>query len=61
MSARKVESLYERNFEMINKATFCIFYYDENYILPKSNSGTKIAYEYAIKKKKQIINLCKEK
>ena len=58
----------ERNFEMINRATFCVFYYDENYtprteqthkFLPstKRKSGTKIAYEYAIKKKKIIINL----
>lgn len=61
-------SYVERNCEMINKSTFCIFYYNENYI-PKSkkqknssilkqrNSGTKIAFEYATKKKKQIINL----
>ena len=60
----------ERNYEMINLSTYCIFYYNENYIPPieestknnlfppqKRHSGTKIAYNYAIKKKKQIINL----
>ena len=60
----------ERNYEMIEKSTYCIFYYNEKYIpsskkqtkhslsLPsKRNSGTKIAYNYAIKKKKKVINL----
>lgn len=48
----------ERNYEMIDKSKFCVFYYDENYI-PKSkkNSGTKLAYDYAIKKKR-VINVC---
>ncbi len=65
-------SYVERNYEMINNSTYCVFYYNEKYIplikhLPKhnttlssrGNSGTKIAYEYAIKKKKKIINLYK--
>lgn len=63
-------SYVERNFEMIDKSTYCIFYYNENYVPPfkrqskrntlfpvKRNSGTKIAYQYAQKKKKEIINL----
>ena len=65
-------SYVERNCDMIDKSTYCVFYYNENYIPPlkqggKRNmllastpkSGTKIAYEYAIKKKKNIINLFK--
>lgn len=59
-------SYVERNYEMIDNSTYCVFYYNEDYIpplnrntlLPSSgNSGTKIAYEYATKKKKIIINL----
>ena len=53
---------------MIDKADFCIFYYNENYTPIKksnnlffadkqTNSGTKIAYNYAIKNKKEIINI----
>ena len=57
-------SYVERNQEMINKSDFCIVYYDENYAPPKRKSsrrdltdyqprsGTKIAYDYAVKKKK---------
>lgn len=65
-------SYVERNYEMIDKSTYCVFYYNENYIAPlkrfsrpnilsrsRRNSGTKIAYNYAIKKKKTIINLYK--
>lgn len=62
----------ERNYHMIDKADLCIFYYNENYEPPqkpmsrkhnmpvptyKRNSGTKTAYEYAVKRKKEIINL----
>ena len=59
----------ERNFHMIDKAGLCIFYYDENYKPPlkpatrgritrdQSKSGTKVAYEYAIRQQKEIINL----
>ena len=61
-------SYVERNQEMINKSDFCIVYYDENYAPPKRKNsrrdltdyqprcGTKIAYDYAVKKKKIIIN-----
>ena len=50
-------SYVERNREMINRSTYCVFYYDENYTPLNRNSGTKHAYLYALKKKKQIINL----
>lgn len=66
-------SYVERNYEMIDNSTCCVFYYNENYVpaskrpskhamlLPsKRNSGTKIAYNYAIKKKKEVINLYKQ-
>ena len=61
----------ERNYEMINNSSVCVFYYNKNYIpqinpynykatILKRNSGTKIAYQYAVKKKKKIINLFEE-
>lgn len=66
-------SYVERNFEMIDNSAFCIFYYNENYVpisntrqkhnmpLPsKRNSGTKIAYDYAKKKNKEIINIYRQ-
>ena len=61
-------SYVERNQEMIDKSNFCVVYYDKNYLPPrrKSNhinlvdyqpkSGTKVAYDYAIKKGKKVIN-----
>ncbi len=61
-------SYIERNFAMIDNSDFCIFYYDENYTPPQKyrknshiiinkKSGTKIAYDYAKRKNKNIINL----
>ena len=62
-------SYVERNQEMINKSDFCVIYYDENYLPPRRRngkrdltdyqpkSGTKVAYDYAIRKKKEIINV----
>lgn len=62
-------SYIERNQAMINNSDYCIFYYDECYNPPmrkyskkrytyyQPNSGTKIAYNYAIRKKKIIINV----
>ena len=62
-------SYVERNFEMIDKSRVCVVFYNPDYAPPRrraSNnfltdyqpkSGTKIAYEYAIKKKKTIINI----
>lgn len=55
-------SYVERNQAMIDDSDICVFYYDENYLpLRRKNSprdisdyqpksGTRIAYEYAIKK-----------
>lgn len=56
----------ERNYEMIEKSEYCVVYFDEGYIpSPSSNSpacskrksGTKLAYEYAIKKHLYITNV----
>ncbi len=58
----------ERNYEMISKSAYCVIYYDENYAPPKRKnskkditiyqpeSGTKIAYNYAIKKS-NVVNV----
>ena len=62
-------SYVERNQEMINKSDFCVIYYDENYLPPRRKnsrreltdyqpkSGTAVAYEYAMKKNRFIINV----
>ncbi len=54
---------------MINNSEFCIVYYDENYTPPRRKnsrrdltdyqpkSGTAIAYDYAVRKRKEIINV----
>ena len=52
----------ERNFEMIDRSDICVVYYKEDYIPkstknPDTKSGTKIAYEYAKKRCKEIIVL----
>jgi len=47
----------ERNYEMINSSRFCIIYYDEAYAPIKGKSGTRLALDYAKKKKKEIIEL----
>ena len=64
-------SYVERNQEMINHSKFCVVYYDENYLPPRRKnsrrdlfdyqpkSGTAVAYNYAVKKKKEIINIYK--
>ena len=62
------KSVYiERNYEMINNSAFCVVYYDKNYTPPQRkisrkdviahqpNSGTKLAYDYALKKHREII------
>ena len=58
----------ERNQIMIDHSDICVVYYNENYLPPKRKSsrrdifpyqpksGTRIAYEYAICKKRRIIN-----
>lgn len=60
-------SYIKRNQEMINKSGICVVYYDENYKPPKKSragfsdyqprSGTQVAYDYALKKKCEIINM----
>lgn len=47
-------SYVKRNYEMIDKSRFCIFYYDKSYAPIKGKSGTGIALEYAVKKEKEI-------
>ena len=67
-SARRA-SYVERNQELINRSAFCVVYYDENYLPPRRKiakrnlseyqpkSGTAVAYAYATKKNRTIINL----
>ena len=63
-------SYIKRNYEMIDCCLFCVFYYNPNYLTPlkkppknsislpkRRTSGTKIAFNYAVKSQKQIINL----
>ena len=62
-------SYVERNQAMIEASDFCVFYYNAEYKPPlrkhrqkalstyQPASGTKLAYEYALQKKKEIINL----
>ncbi len=59
----------ERNYYMIDKSDACVVYFNPNYKPPrkqikhygltehKTKSGTKIAYEYARKNGKMIINI----
>ena len=47
----------ERNYEMIDKSKYCIVYYDEQNAPAIRKSGAKIAYEYAMKKGNEIINM----
>jgi uncharacterized phage-like protein YoqJ len=47
----------ERNYEIIDKSRFCIIYCDEANTPTTRKSGTKIALDYAIKKKKRIFVL----
>lgn len=63
INSRK-NSYITRNQEMIDNSDVCVFYFNTNYLndrtiknIYKSKSGTDIAYNYALKKKKSIINL----
>ncbi len=60
----------ERNCEMIDNSGFCVVYYDENYVPTgrrrsktyfiannQPKSGTRTAYDYAVKKGIKIINV----
>ena len=49
-------SYVTRNCEMIDNSRFCIVYYKEDYTPKGRKSGTKIAFDYAEKKKKSIIS-----
>lgn len=66
-------SYVTRNYAMIDDSTYCIFYYDKEY-LPEMRkyskrdigyyqpkSGTALAYIYAMQKKKIIINVANKK
>lgn len=44
----------ERNYEMINNSKYCIVYYDESNAPTTRKSGTKIAFDYAVKKGRKI-------
>lgn len=66
-------SYVERNQIMIDDSDYCVFFYDSSYfptrrlisrkgqtgVWTSENSGTKIAYKYAVQKKKAIINVFK--
>lgn len=47
----------ERNCEMIDRSRFCVVYYDETQTPAKRKSGTKIAFDYAVKQGKEIVNV----
>ncbi len=47
----------ERNYEMIDSSSYCVIYYDKSYSPTNSKSGTKIAYDYAVKRNIEIINI----
>lgn len=54
----------ERNYEMVDKSSFCICYYDTNYIPTikrnqrrTAKSGTGLAYDYAVKRGLKILNI----
>lgn len=50
----------ERNYEMIDRSTYCVIYYDEKSKLhPKGfqSNGTRLAYDYALRKHLIIQNV----
>ena len=59
----------ERNHDMIDNSGYCVICYDENYMPPRRknsrrdlfdyqpSSGTKRAYDYAVKKGLKIVNI----
>ena len=62
-------SYIKRNQDMIEKSDYCIFYYDSSYVptvkkmsrhninVFQPNSGTRVAFEYALKKRKTVYNV----
>ncbi len=49
------EVYVERNYEMIKNSRFCIVYYDKSHFPDNRKSGTKIALDYAVKLKRNIV------
>lgn len=47
-------SYVKRNYEMINKSDFCVFYYNEESLPKGRKSGTKLALSFAKSKKKNL-------
>lgn len=45
----------ERNFEMIDKSNYCIVYYEGSGASARYKSGTKIALDYAVRRKKDVM------
>ena len=59
VSGAGYRSYVKRNQAMIDACDVLVAYFDKDYRLSAGRtSGTKLAVEYAQKKKKQIINLC---
>ena len=66
-----IASYAERNQAIIRESDICVFQYDENYLTKRQKmskrsvsdyqpkSGTAVAYEYAVSKNKNIINIFK--
>lgn len=52
-------SYIKRNRYIIDLSDVCIFYYNSDYGVSNRNSGTKLAFNYATKKNKKIINVYK--
>ena len=50
-------SYIKRNYEMIDNSHYCVVYYDEQNAPTTRKSGTKIALDYAIRKRKNIISV----
>ncbi len=46
-----------RNQKMIDDCDICVFYYDLNYNPTNFKSGTRLAFDYAIRKNKKIFNI----
>ncbi len=59
-------SYIERNEQMILDSDFCIIYYNDSYEpavnkrYSSKNSGTKLSYNYIIRKKKKYVNIFNE-
>ncbi len=47
----------ERNYEMIDESRICVVYYDKQNAPTTRKSGTKIALDYAMKRRKKIISV----